>query len=403
MSRLTAFPAALAIVLAAFLPLRAQDMSALARLDPARSAIADAGAGLAVALALSRPVPWRAFTLADPPRLVLDFREIDWRGTDAAPILAASRATGLRAGALRPGWSRLVLDLAGPFALASAVMETARDDAGAMVRLRLEPATDAAFRAVSGAPEEPGWNAAPPPPPPAESDGRLTVMLDPGHGGIDPGAEGSGTSEAALMLGFARELKDVLRRAGYRVVLTRTDDSFVPLDARIRAARAAEADLFLSLHADAIAEGRATGATVYTLSDTASDAASAALAERHDRGDLLGGVDLSGQDDEIAGLLMDIARLDTRPRSAALADAIIAGLGASVGGLRKRPRLEAGFSVLRAADMPSVLIELGYISTRRDRDRLTSAEWRGRAAEGIRAGIAAWQAADTARAGLLRR
>ncbi len=389
----------------------AQEFTALARLDPAHSSLSDTGAGLSLALAISQPVPWRAFTLADPPRLVLDFREVDWRGADAAALLRTARATDLRTGTFRPGWSRLVADLAGPFVIARAGMEAAAGGAGpAAVRVDLVPATEAVFRARSGAPDDALWpssaqaddrDAAAAPR--GRGDGPLTVVLDPGHGGIDPGAERDGLRESDLMLAFARELQEVLvRRGGYRVVLTREADVFVPLDHRISIARAAGADLFLSLHADAVAEGEARGATIYTLSDTASDAASATLAERHDRADLLAGVDLSDQDDMIATVLMELARLDTQPRSEALADAVVAGLAATVGGLHKRPRLAAGFSVLRAPDIPSVLIELGFISSAADRSRLTSPDWRARAAEGIAAAVEAWAAEDAARAALLR-
>ena len=405
MSRLTAFLTALAILVATFPALGAEGHSARAGLVPSGSTVTDAGGGLLLTLTFSEPVPWRAFTLADPPRLVMDFREIDWRGTDAAALLATARATGLRMGAFRPGWSRLVLDLAGPFSVASAEMKTAGDEGRAIIELRLDPVAEDRFRALSGAPGGAEWgsDAAAAAQPAPRGEGPLTVVLDPGHGGIDPGAEGDEITEAALMLTFARELEEALIRAGFRVALTRTDDVFVPLDTRITRARSAKADVFLSLHADAVAEGRATGATVYTLSDSASDEASAALAERHDRADLLAGVDLTGQDDVIAGVLMDIARLDTRPRSEALADAIVEGLGQSVGRLHKRPRLEAGFSVLRAPDIPSVLIELGFLSSEPDRNRLTSPEWRAKAAKGIVEALRSWALADEARAVLVRR
>jgi N-acetylmuramoyl-L-alanine amidase len=229
------------------------------------------------------------------------------------------------------------------------------------------------------------------------------VVLDPGHGGVDPGAERDGVREADLMLTFARELKEVLRRAGMQVVMTRDADVFVPLETRITVARAAQADLLLSLHADALAEGRATGATVYTLSETASDTASAKLAERHDRADLLAGVDLTRHDDVIADVLMDLARLESTPRSDHLADAVVEGLRQSVGGLHKRPRLSAGFSVLKSPDIPSVLVELGFLSSDRDRARLTDPDWRRRAAEGIRDALQAWAVEDAAEAALLRR
>ncbi len=399
--RICAF--AMALVLA--LPLRAEMLSGLARLDLSQSAIVDAKGGPDLTLALSQPVPWRAFTLADPPRLVLDFREVDWRGVPAWDLLQTTHATGLRMGAFRPGWSRLVVDLAGPYAISSASMQTGSLTGAAVVRVSLNPTDEASFQAQAGAPDGAEWGAleqsSPPPPPNGD---RFTIVLDPGHGGIDPGAQSGDITEAALMLTFARELKDVLlRRTDFDVVLTRNADIFVPLDGRITLARAAGADVFLSLHADAVSAGRATGATIYTLSETASDEAAAALAERHDRADLLAGVDLSDQDDVVAGVLMDIARLDTDPRSSALADALAQGIGNTVGGLHKRPRQSAGFSVLRAPDVPSALIELGFLSSDVDRDRLTSPEWRAKVAEGIVSALQIWAAEDTARAGLLRR
>lgn len=200
------------------------------------------------------------------------------------------------------------------------------------------------------------------------------------------------------MLGFARELKEALLRGGVDdVVMTRTDDRFVSLPARVSVARAAGADLFLSLHADAIAKGRATGTTIYTLSQDATDAASAALAERQDRQDILAGVDLRAQDDQIATVLMDLARLQTAPRTDRLADEMVTGLQTHLGKLHKRPRLEAAFSVLKAPDIPSVLIELGFMSSETDLANLTDPRWRARAADGIVAAVNAWALDDTAR------
>lgn len=184
--------------------------------------------------------------------------------------------------------------------------------------------------------------------------------------------------------------------------MTREDDVFVPLESRISIAHAARADVMLSLHADALAEGRASGATIYTLSETASDEASEKLAERHDCADLLAGVDLSNQDDVIAGVLMDLARLETAPRSDQLAEALVEGLRHSVGGLHKRPRLRAGFSVLKSPSFPSVLVELGFISSARDRKNLTDPNWRARAAQGIRDALQVWSVEDAARADLVR-
>ncbi|MEZ5756268.1 MAG: N-acetylmuramoyl-L-alanine amidase [Paracoccaceae bacterium] len=256
------------------------------------------------------------------PRLIMDFREVDWSGI--AAMRRDSIGIGdLRAGTFRPGWSRLVIGLKAPLTILSAGMETGQ---GARVQVRLAPGTPSDFARQAGLPEPAEWALPEPadlPPPILRGSGPLIVVLDPGHGGIDPGAERDGHTEAGLMLTFARELKEVLLRDGaFRVVMTREEDVFVPLETRISIARAAGADVFLSLHADALAEGEAVGATLYTLSEEASDAAARALAERHDRDDLLSGIDLSNQDDLVATVLMDMARTETRPRIDRLADTL---------------------------------------------------------------------------------
>jgi N-acetylmuramoyl-L-alanine amidase len=174
------------------------------------------------------------------------------------------------------------------------------------------------------------------------------------------------------------------------VVLTRDDDVFVPLETRTSIAREAGADLFLSLHADALAEGEASGATVYTLDEEATDAASAALAERHDRDDLLAGVDLSEQDDVVAEVLMDMARTETAPRTDRLAQAIVGAIRAAEIRMHRRPRQTGSFSVLKSPDIPSVLLELGFLSSARDFSRLIDPAWRARMAEAIRVALIDW-------------
>ncbi|TCP42160.1 N-acetylmuramoyl-L-alanine amidase [Rhodovulum marinum] len=389
-------------------PAVAEGLTALARPDMAHSAVAEDGPGLRITLALSQPVPYRVYTLDTPPRLVADFREVDWRGADPAALISTGKVRGARAGAVRPGWSRLVLELAGPFTIETAEMP--RDPVTGVARLAvvLGPADPGEFAAASRPPEAALWGLPPaevlvPPRPRQDGTRPLRVVIDPGHGGIDPGAEREGLREADLMLTLARELAEALTRAGHDPVLTRDGDHFVPLETRIDIARAAQADVFLSLHADALADGHATGATVYTLSETASDEASALLAERHDRDALLAGVDLTDKDDEIATVLMDLARTETAPRSDRLAEAIVAGLRANVGRLHKRPRLSAAFSVLKSPDIPSVLVELGFLSSETDRANLVSPAWRARAIAGIAGALDAWAAEDAAQADLLRR
>ncbi|MCC6304247.1 MAG: N-acetylmuramoyl-L-alanine amidase [Rhodobacteraceae bacterium] len=386
--------------------------AAPARLDAAASGVADAGPDIVLRLALSEAVPWRAGLLADPPRLVLDFHDLAFAGIDRPGFVASPRVRAMRSGTLAPGWSRLVLELDGPVAIATAGMARAAAAGGATVEVRLVPVAAAAFAAARA--------AAPPPPAPGAvlpdpaavalapkrrqtGAGPLVVVLDPGHGGIDPGAEHEGLREAALILAFAQELRAALEgKGGVRVVLTREDDRFVPLEARTSIARAAGADLLLSLHADALDQGIATGATAYTLAAEASEAAAARLAERHDRADLLAGVDLSGQGDAIAGILMELARAETAPRSERLARHLVTAIGAAGGRLHPRPRQRANFTVLRAPDIPSVLLEVGFMSSPRDLADLTDPARRARLAAGIVAALGAWAVEDAAEAALLR-
>jgi N-acetylmuramoyl-L-alanine amidase len=376
-------------------PAQAQELSALARFDADASAITTDGSGLDLNLMLSQPVPWRVRILDKPARLVLDLREVDWRGISTIKVPKPFVA-GARAGTVRPGWSRLVVELAQEMTVTQAEMRTR--DGTARVILRLDPATPDDFARAAAEPDPPGWAmpvAADLPPPQAVGTGPVVVILDPGHGGIDPGAERDGQTEANLMLAFARELKEVLLRDGrFQVVLTRDEDVFVPLETRISIARAAGASVFLSLHADALAEGEATGTTIYTLSDDASDAAAAALAERHRRDDLLSGVDLTEQDDQVAAVLMDMARTSTMPRTDRLADALAMSIKAAGIKMHRHPRQFAGFSVLKAPDIPSALIELGFLSSAKDLARLEDREWRAKMAAALRDGLVAWVDAD---------
>lgn len=369
----------------------------LSRLDAGASAITAEGDGLALILALSQPAPWRIRFLDAPPRLILDAREIDWTG---APALALPPGVAaLRAGSFRPGWSRLVLELDAPRKLEAAEMVTG--EAGAAIRLALVPTDAASFAAEAARPNLPEWAVPDPaelPAPLPRGGGPITVVLDPGHGGIDPGAEREGQTEAQLMLTFARELKEALLRDGrFSVVMTREEDVFVPLETRTSIARSAGAELFLSLHADALAEGEAQGATVYTLAADASDAASEALAERHDRDDLLAGVDLSDQDDVVAQVLMDMARTETTPRTDRLAQAMVAAIKGAEIRMHRNPLQTGGFSVLKSPDIPSILLEVGFLSSERDHARLNDPDWRARMVGALRQAILTWAEEDATR------
>lgn len=387
------------VLLAALLlgsPASGQDPSGLARLDLGASHVADEGPDLAVTLALSQTVPWRLYTLDAPPRLVVDFRTVDW-GMGQDGLLVPGLATGLRAGAIRSGWSRLVVDLAEPLLVSEAGMVVDGADGSALLKILLQPTDPETFAASSGAPASVGWDL----PDAVEATltihpGAFVVAIDPGHGGIDPGAERGGLREAHLMLAMAREVSEAVARAGMVPVLTRDSDVFVPLAQRMTTARAAGADVLISLHADALEADAASGASIYTLSQQGVDQASRRMVERHERGDLLAGVDLSDQDDPVATALMDLARLDTAPRSARLAATLAEELSLAGARVNSHALRQAPLAVLNAADFPSVLIEVGFLSDESDRVRLSSPAGRAPVVAGIVAALSRWSTEEEA-------
>jgi N-acetylmuramoyl-L-alanine amidase len=213
---------------------------------------------------------------------------------------------------------------------------------------------------------------------------RPTIVLDPGHGGVDPGTIGvSGVYEKEIALDAARELAHQLERGGrYRVALTRTGDEFIPLRERVARARAAGADLFISMHADALPNHAMRGASVFTLSEQASDKEAAALAARENKVDLIGGIDLSRHAPEVGTILLDLARRQTNNLSIGLARRLVTDLGQSVVLLENSHR-SAGFAVLKAPDVPSVLIEMGCLSNPEEDRLLRTASYRKRLATSI--------------------
>jgi N-acetylmuramoyl-L-alanine amidase len=237
---------------------------------------------------------------------------------------------------------------------------------------------------------------------PAVVDSRPVIVIDPGHGGIDNGTQTSTESEKNLVLGFGLALRERLEKSGkYRVVMTRTDDTFIPLDDRVRIARNQSAALFVSIHADALprGEGDAQGATIYTLSDRASDAEAERLAEAENKADAIGGVNLTEEPTEVADILIDLAQRETRTFSNRFARLLMGEMKSTVR-MHKRPLKSAGFRVLKAPDVPSVLVELGYVSNKGDLEHLVSESWRSRTVESMALAIDAFLAKRLARIGL---
>ena len=220
-------------------------------------------------------------------------------------------------------------------------------------------------------------------------------MIDPGHGGLDPGAQVKTIRESDLMLSLAQVVvEEVKRLDNTEVILTRTSDQFTSLDKRLILAVQAGADVFISLHADTVEKGKASGSTVYTLSQAASDQASARLAARHGGNELISSVDLTGADTAITAALMDLLRQENTVRSNAFSKSIINNLEDFSIKLNPKPSRKANFSVLKLPSVPSVLIETGFMSTSSDLQNLQDRDWAKKFAVAISSGILEWVAAD---------
>jgi N-acetylmuramoyl-L-alanine amidase len=292
------------------------------------------------------------------------------------------------------------MDLAGParitktYALEAAngqparfVVEVAASDAATAEREAQEGAAPA-LRPTVVADASP--DAPIPPQDGATADNRPVIVLDPGHGGIDNGtAAPSGENEKDIVLSFAQALRERIEASGkYRVVMTRDDDTFVALADRVKVARNHAAALFVSIHADALPkrEGDAQGATIYTLSDRASDAEAERLAESENKADAIAGIDLTEEPTEVADILIDLTQRETRAFSTRFAKTLMREMKV-VARMHKHPLKSAGFRVLKAHDVPSVLIELGYVSNRGDLHNLVSSSWREKMAGSVSSAI----------------
>ena len=327
-------------------------------------------------LDISEEVDYRIFTLPNPYRVVIDLPAIDWRVAPGPP-----RPVGLirnqRYGRFTASVSRVVLDLAAPVEIHRVFQLPPQGDLPYRFVVDLRAVDEQTFlkRARLTAPPMAAPTATVPEPGSRRrQDGKLVVVIDPGHGGVDPGTIGaSGTFEKRVTLAVARELKAALTASGrYHAVLTRERDVFVRLRDRLDKARGAGAVLFISLHADSIKNRRLRGASVYTLSEQASDKEAADLAARENKADIIAGVDFNGQSDEVTSILIDLAQRETMNQSARFANMLLPEI-AKAGKLLRKSHRFAGFAVLKAPDVPSVLVEMGYLSNPDDERFLTSA------------------------------
>ncbi|WP_342075964.1 N-acetylmuramoyl-L-alanine amidase [Yoonia sp. SS1-5] len=364
---------------------------AQARLDVSNSQIADGWWSLEIALTLDTHVPYRIFTLDDPRRLIIDFEGLDQASGPATDLLTPGRAISATFTAPQEGWTRLSIALSEPLAIEQASMQAVAGQVA--LNVSLSRVSAGAFAAAAGAPEGVVLPETQPDMVTAQPDAAFVVVIDPGHGGLDPGAERAGLQEAPLMLDLAREVAHgINQRPGLQAVMTRDSDVFVPLAARVSMARAAGADLLISLHADALAEDAAQGVSVYTLAQGGGDRAARRMVERHEGGDLLDGLDLRGQGDGVATVLMDLARQQTGPAGQELAATLVAAMERQGVRLNARPLREGQLAVLSAADFPSLLIEAGFLSNAQDRAQLVSAQSRAPLVAALVEGIAIWAA-----------
>jgi N-acetylmuramoyl-L-alanine amidase len=352
--------------------------------------IAGDSARTRIVVDLTAPVGFAAFSLADPFRVVVDVPQLSFRLPPGTGQTGRALVRAFRYGLVMPGASRLVIDLAEPARIDRIFVVDAQEGQPARLILDLARTDDDTFRRLMATENRSGGvqqkSAAPARADPgARTDRRPVIVIDPGHGGIDPGTISGGVAEKDIVFDFAQVLRERLERsARYRVLMTRTEDKFVPLDDRVAFARRADAALFISLHANALApgEGDARGAIVFTLSETASDQDAARLAERENRSDAIAGIDLSRAPDDIADILIDLARRETMAFSNQFARGLVAELRNATR-LHRSPHKSAGFRVLRAPDVPSVLVELGFVTSPADLKLMTSDAWRQRVADAI--------------------
>lgn len=365
---------------------------------------------------LSRPVTTNAFVLTAPDRVVIDLPEVDFQVAPQAggttklayrrrsfrerrrPVAFSGLIASFRFGLFAAGRSRIVINLAGPAKIQCVAAQRGADGKTAVLVIELAKTGRAAFqaaarRAVLAAAAE----AVKPHPVPAsasavDTPGNLpVVVVDPGHGGVDSGAMVNGLVEKNIVLAFANALaKKLAATHDYKVVMTRDSDVFIPLGGRVRIAREAHAALFVSVHADTIADAASvSGATIYTMSDRASDAEAARTAEKENQSDATAGLDGAPAPSGVSDILFDLTKRETRAYSHVFARTLV-NYWKVAGRLNKNPERAAGFIVLTAPDVPSILLELGYLSNVKDAKSLVSPEWRDETTSKVVAAINAF-------------
>ena len=340
-------------------------------------------------LEMSERVDFRVFALDSPRRIVVDLPTLDWPGVDGSPN-PDGLISGLRFGQFTATQSRLVVDLDKPAIVARRfVLDPA---SGFPHRLVIDLKATSAKRFAEQVASDRATKRAQAPTPsappvisqaPRKPNRKPVVVIDAGHGGVDPGARGSRAQEKQVTLAFSQEFARQLRNTGkYEVYLTRSRDIYIPLRQRVNIARKHQADLFISIHADPIKRTSVRGMSFYPLSETASHKEAAALARKENRSDIIVGIDFDDQPPEVADILIDLAQRETKNLSVKFANLVVKNARGSTRLLERTHRF-AGFRVLKAPDVPSVLIELGFLTNRSDEKQLRSASWRRKIAKSL--------------------
>ena len=353
--------------------------------------------GLEINLSLSQGVPYKMSFSEDPISLNIDFNVVSFDEIGSQKINQSKNIKLIKLEELGSKWSRVSIQLKDYWDIENTEMRIDPNDNSALISILLKSISKDVFKSKNANAKNflKSENLKELEKSAVSEKKEFVVVLDPGHGGKDPGAEAGGYRESNIMLELAAAVKEsLIRNTEFKVILTRNEDIFLSLEDRITIAAKSGADLFISLHADAVIEGEASGTTVYLLSENATDKMSAQLASRHDRSEILRGVDLSGLDSQVASVLIDMARQETKPRNEAVASFILEVFREKITELSSQPLRYAAFSVLKSPDIPSILIEAGFMSTSANLKNLTTPSWRAGFADALAEAISRWQIKD---------
>jgi N-acetylmuramoyl-L-alanine amidase len=335
---------------------------------------------------ISSSVGFSATAVKSPYRVIIDIADVSFDLPAGAGRKAGGLVSSFRYGLVEERKSRIVLDVSGPVLIGKSEVVPAKGKKPAHIMVEILPTTLENFKLTyelehpqDGSSEQTAAiTPATAAPQPAEADQRKVIVIDPGHGGIDPGAVShKKTKEKDVVLAYGLALRDALQKSpNYKVIMTRDSDTFISLDERVKIARDNKADLFIAIHADTVDEKDVRGTTLYTVSDKATDAEAEALAQKENRADVIAGMDLGNQTKTVSDILINLAQRESKNQALYFTKKAVTQLQ-PYARFTGKPVRSAAFVVLKAPDVPSVLVELGYLSSKEDEALLNSPDWRG--------------------------